>query len=108
MLGRERRAVQLVGQENLLAQRFLEWQAALEGLFLPALDAAVEPGEEHLDRAVGHAGLLQQRAQRRASPASGADCLEQPRLADGPRFQTGAAVAGALHRRGHLHRGPFA
>ena len=102
VLRRQRRAVHLVGQEHVVPQRLVQREAALEPLLLPALDAAVEPGEEHLDRSLAHPRLFEQRSQRGAGPAGGADRLQEPRLADRARIEPRAAVPGALHRRGHL------
>ena len=42
MLRRERRAVHLVGEQDVVAQRLREREAALVELRLAALDAAVE------------------------------------------------------------------
>ena len=64
------RAVQLVGEQHVGVERRRERQAAREGLLLAVLEAAVEAGEEHLDRAVRDAGGVEQVAQA-ARPASG-------------------------------------
>ena len=42
MLGEERRAVHLVGEQHVVAERLVEGKAALEDLLLAALVAAVE------------------------------------------------------------------
>ena len=102
MLRRQRLAVHLVGEQHLVAERLLERQRRWKACSTSALDAAVEPGEEHLDRAVRDADLVEQRPQRRAGPTSGADGLEQPRLADRSRLEPRPAVPGALHRHGEL------
>ena len=41
---------------------------------------------------------LEERRERRAGPLGGADRLDEPGLADRPRLESGAAVAGALER----------
>ena len=99
MLGRQRRAVHLVGQQGLAGVP--ERQRALVGLGPAALQSAVEAGEQRLHRAVAHAGLFEQRRQRGAAPLGGADRLRQPGLADRARLEEGAAVAGALEGDGH-------
>ena len=50
VLRRKRHAVDLVRQERVAGEHLVEREAALVGLLLPALDAAVEPGEEHIAR----------------------------------------------------------
>ena len=52
--------------------------------------------------------LLEQAAQRRAGPLGRAHRLEQPRLAQRPRRERGAAVSGALQRHRERHRRPGA
>ncbi len=69
MLGRERDVVHLVGEEHVVATRLGEREAARVELLLPALDAAIEPLEEHLDDAVAQAGFLEQRPERDTLPA---------------------------------------
>ena len=107
VLGEERRAVHLVGEQHVVAERLFEGKAALEDLLLAALVAAVEPGEDHLPRAIDRPRLGEQRRERRAAPGRGADRLGEPRLADRPRAgEEGAPVAGALRRHFELDRGP--
>ena len=106
MLRRQRRAVHLVREQDLVAQCLLERNRALESLLLPALDPAVEPGEQHLDGAPGQPGLLEQRPERRTRPARCPDRLREPRLADRPRLEPRAPVPGALHRDRELDTGP--
>src|SRR5918996_3234553 len=105
VLRRERHPVHLVREEHVVAERVLERDAARVVLLLAALDAAVEPGEQYLDRAVPDSRLLQQASQRRASPACGPDRLEEPRLAHDVRLNVRAPVAGALHGDGDLGGG---
>src|SRR5262249_47317837 len=97
--------VQLVGEENIFAERLADGQAPLIELLLATLDAAVEAGEEDLNRAVANAGALEQVAEPCAAPAAGADRLVEPRLADRPRREARTAGAGALHGRDDLVRG---
>jgi hypothetical protein len=59
VLRRQRRAVHLVREQNLVAKRLLERERTLERLLLPALDPAVETGEEHLDSTVGQTGFFE-------------------------------------------------
>src|SRR5207244_3050468 len=75
---------------------------ALVALLVPALLAAVEPGEDDVDRALPRARLGEQRRERRPAPATGADRLLEPRLADDVRVDPRAPVAGALHGRDEL------
>ena len=70
MLRRQRRAVDLVGEDRLTAEDFVEREAARIRLLLPAFDAPVETGEEHLDGTLVHACLLEQPHQGE-HPASG-------------------------------------
>ena len=104
VLGRQRRAVHLVGQQGALGvgRRY----GALVALLGAALHAAVEPAEQHLHGLRAQAGLGQQRRERRARPLRGAHGLGQPGLADRPRLEQRAAVAGALE--GHRQRHPLA
>ena len=107
MLRRERPAVHLVREHDILAKRLIDGEAPLVALLDSALDSAVEPGEEDLDGALPHTRLLEQRPQRRPGPAGCSDRLEQPRLAHWPRIELGAAVPGALHRHGQLDTRPL-
>ena len=105
MLGRQRRAVHRVGEEDILGHRLLERQAALVVLLLPSLQPAVETPEENLGGALVDPGLLEQAAQRHPGPLGVAHRLQQPRLAQGPRREPGAAVPRALHRHLEALRG---
>ena len=101
MLGRKRLPVDLIGEQHLLAQSLGDREAALEGVLEVALDAAVEPAEDDLLRLRGNTCLLQKRRERSARPLGGADGTLEPRLADRPRLDQRAPVAGALERHGH-------
>ena len=81
VLGEERPAVHPVGEEDVVAGRLLEREAARVVLLLAAFDAAVEPGEDDLDCAVERPGLGEQRRERRARPRGGAERLGEPGLA---------------------------
>ena len=107
VLGREGLAVDPPGEQDLLAHRLGQGQAALVVVLQAALDAPVGPGEQDLDGPGAGPGLLEQGGQRRTRPLGRAHRLLQPGLADRPRVEPGPAVAGALqrHRRGH-HRPP--
>ena len=85
MLGQERRAVHLVGEQDVVAERLLEREAALEVLRLAGLYPAVEPGEDDLDGVVERPGLGEDRRERRPAPGGGADRLVQPGLAERAR-----------------------
>jgi hypothetical protein len=61
VLGEERAAVHPVGEEDVVAQRLPDRQAALVLLALPAFDAPVEPGEDDLDGVGGRTGLGEDR-----------------------------------------------
>ncbi len=66
MLRRERHPVHLVGEHAAGVERLGERQAPLVPLLDPALHAAVEPGEDDVDRAGRRARLLEQRCERDA------------------------------------------
>ena len=89
MLRRKRLAVDLVGEEHLGPERLVEREASLVRVLELALDAAVEPREEHLDGAVLDAGLLEQRRERRPRPLGVADRLLEPGLAQRARVRAG-------------------
>ena len=109
MLREQRPAVHPVGEEDVVAERLVERKAALVLLLLAALDAAVEPAEDHLDGVVVEPGLGEDRRERRPRPGTGADRLGEPRLADRPRVgEERAPVPGALHRHLELDRRPRA
>ena len=63
-----------------------------------SFDAVVGTGEAHVDGSGRGPGLVQHAGQRSPRPLRGADRLAEPRLADRPGMQPGAAVAGAFHR----------
>ena len=69
-----------------------------------ALHAAIEPGEDHVDRRAGRYRLREQRRELDSPPQARSDRLGQPRLADRPRLEERQAVSGALHRRLELDR----
>src|SRR5205809_398004 len=73
VLGQERTAIHPVGEQHLVAERFLEREAALEDLRLAGLEAAIEPGEDDLDRAFLRPRLGEERRERRPRPRGGAD-----------------------------------
>src|ERR1051325_6687462 len=104
VLRRERLAVHLVGEQQVVAERFPEREAALVALLDVAVDAPVEAGEEHLDGPLPNARLFEQRPQRGAGPARGADGLEQPGLAHGARIEAGAGAGGPPHLPRELPR----
>ena len=108
VLRRQRSAVQVVGEERIAAERLRERQRTPVTLLDASLDAAVEPGEDDLDRTLERFGLREQGGERGAAPASVADRLEQPGLADRPRLHSRPPVAGAFHRRDEVGRGPLA
>ena len=105
MLRRKRHAVDLVCEERVSFEQRADGKAPLVCLLLPALDAAVEPGEQHVDRALPDACLLQERRDRRAAPARRAHRLEEPGLADDARLDVHPAVPRALHRHRDLDGG---
>src|SRR4029450_10568651 len=76
-------------------------EAALVGVLEVVLDAAVEPAEDDLLRLRGNTCLLEERPKRSTRPLGGADGTLEPGLADRPRLDERAAVAGALERHGH-------
>ena len=78
-------------------------ERALVGLRLAPFDPRVEGAEQELDRALLHAGLVQQRGERRAAPLRGANRLREPRLAHRTRLEQRAAVAGALEGDRPVH-----
>ena len=98
MLRRQRLAVDLVGEQHVVAQCLVEREAPLVVLLDAAFEPVVDPGEHHLDGVVVEARLLEQGAERDAAPAGGPDGLEQPRLAEGSWRQPRPSVPGALHR----------
>src|SRR5439155_23163261 len=89
-------------QRRTLRERVREWQRALVALGHAALDAAVETGEDDVDRVRGRPRLLEERGEGHAPPAPGADGLLQPRLTDDVRLDESAPVARALHRHQRL------
>ena len=102
VLRRQRSAVHLVRENGAALECLVNRQAALVALLDVALHAAVEAAEDDVDRVGPDPCLLEQGRERHPGPPSGADRLGQPRLADRPRLEQRAAVAGALHRRGQL------
>ncbi len=104
VLRRDRAAVHLEREERV--REVVERQAARVALLDLALDAPVEAREDGLERALERLRLLEQRPHGDPAPARGADRLREPRLAHGPRLEPRPPVAGALHRRGELHRRP--
>ena len=108
MLRRQRLAVQLVGEEHVVTERFGDREAPLEGLLDLALEPAVEAGEQDFHGRGIQPGLLEKRPQRRPAPLARADRLDEPRLAEWTRVEQGPAVAGALHCHPSPNRGPSA
>ncbi len=108
MLRRQRLAVDLVREERVAAEKLVERQAPLVHLLLPAVDAAIEAGEERFDRAVPDTRVLEHRGDADASPARGSDGFEEPGLAEDVRLDVHASVPGALHRHGNLDSRPRA
>ncbi len=102
MLRRQRGAVHLVREDGAALECLVHRQAALVALLDVALDPAVEASEDDVDCIAREPRLLEQGRERHASPPGGPDRLHQPRLADRPRLEQRAAVAGALHRRGQI------
>src|SRR5581483_648428 len=98
VLRRKRRAVQVVGEQDVLPKGLVERQAPFVRLLDAAIDAPVGAGEEHLLRPLGNTRLDEQRAQRNAGPLPGPDRLGAPRLAHRSRVEVRPSVAGALHR----------
>ena len=64
-LRRKRLPVELVGEEDPVALRLGDREAALVGVLEVALEAAVEPAEDDLRRLRGEACLLEERRERR-------------------------------------------
>jgi hypothetical protein len=100
VLGLERAAVHLVGEEDLRANPLLDREAALVVLLQVSLDPAVRTGEDQLHRRRVEAGLLEQRRQPGAGPLRGPDGLEEPGLTQRARREPGSAIAGAFERDG--------
>jgi hypothetical protein len=101
VLRRERAAVHRVGEQHLVAQGLLDWQAPLVVVLDPPIDAPVVAGEDDLDGVVQHARLLEDGSQGRAGPLGAPDRLLVPRRRDRTPGEAGAPVAAALHRHGH-------
>ena len=97
VLRRKRHAVDLVRQKRVPGEHLGERDAACVVLLLVSLDAAVEPGEEDVARAVGDAGFLEQRP-RRACRAS-APCRP-------PRAATAGSRRAARRARARCRRTP--
>ena len=101
VLRQQRLPVHLDGDQHVLAHRFGERQAALVRALLAVLDPAVESLERDLDRVGGHAGLPQERRERRPRPLGGADRFPQPGLAEWAGLEHRASVAGAFQGDGN-------
>ncbi len=104
MLRRERRPVQLIGENAPRARRLVEREAPLVALLDLALHAPIEPGEDDIDRRASRNRLREQRRELDSPPQPRPDRPGQPRLADRPRLEERTAVPGALHRRRELDR----
>ncbi len=105
MLRRERRPVQLVGEDAPGLDRLGEREASLVALLDLALDAVVEAGEDDVDGGGSRCSLVEQRRELDPAPQPGADGLGQPRLADRTGVEERPAVPRALHRHRELDRG---
>ena len=96
MLRRQRSAVHGVRNQNLLAHRLVQRQAAREVMLDAVVEAAIGAVEDDLLDAIAQPGPLQQPGERHAGPLGSRDAFLQP----GHRRVTGrdlaAAVAGAL------------
>ena len=103
VLGQQRRAVHLVGQQGVALQHLRQRQRALEGLPHAALQSVVEPAEQRLHGLGPDPGLVQEPAKRRSGPLGGSDRAGQPGLAHGTGLEQRPPVAGALegHRQAH-------
>ena len=101
MLRRQRLAVHLIDQQDLVAHRFADRETALVKLNLFAFDALIEAGKNNLDSGATEAGVLQDSSERRARPFGVTDRFEKPWLADAAGREKSSAVAGTLHGDGH-------
>jgi hypothetical protein len=109
VLGLKRPAVHFVGEDDLVAHRFLDGEAAFVGVGDVALDTLVEAGEHEFDCFGAESGVFEDPAERGAGPFGGADGLDEPGLADGTGVEEGAAVRAAadliqVEGEGALHK----
>ena len=104
MLRRKGLAVDLVREERVALEQHRDRKAPLVRLLLPAVDAAIEAGEERLHGALSNACLLQHRGGGHPAPAGRSHGFEEPGLADDVRLDVHPSVACALHRHGDLDR----
>ncbi len=105
MLRQQRRAVHLVGEQDVLAERLVEPEAPRVVVLDLALDAAVEAGEDEVAGGFRESRLLEDRSERRSGPLGRPDGFAHPRLARSVVRDQRAAVSRALERDRERPRG---